>query len=163
MSAIGSYVVLRREGFRECIRLAADVRKEVTGKWIFKKPVTRGRDEFNAAWAAALVEEVDFEYSGYVLGDYLDAQERLNGVRTEEREQSAAALLMNKLFTAAIPFEETPAPFPAIEEQALHEFCQDQYGNDVDSMYQAIQAAHEFYGRGLARLSEAHVVMFVMR
>ena len=97
MSAIGSYVVLRREGFSECVRLAADVRKEVTGKWIFKKPVTRGRDEFNAAWAAALVEEVDFEYSGYVLGDYLDAQERVNGVRTGEREQSAAALLMNKL------------------------------------------------------------------
>jgi hypothetical protein len=65
------------------VRLAADVRTDVTGKWIFKKPVTRGRDAFNAAWAAALVEEVDFEYSGYVLGDYLDAQERVNGVRTE--------------------------------------------------------------------------------
>ena len=34
---------------------------------------------------------------------------------------------------------ETPPPFPAIEEQALHEFCQDQYGNDADSLYQAIQ------------------------
>src|ERR1700746_644223 len=163
MSAIGSYVVLRREGFRECIRLVADVRKEVTGKWIFKKPVTRGRDEFNAAWAAALVEEVDFEYSGYVLGDYLDAQELVNGVRTEEWERSAAALTLKKLFTAAIPFEETPAPFPAIEEQTLRAFCQSEYGNNADSLYQATQAAHEFYGRGLARLSETHVVMFVIR
>ena len=163
MSAIGSYVVLRREGFRECVRLAADVRADVTGKWIFKKPVTRGRDEFNAAWAAALVEEVDFEYSGYVLGDYLDAQEQVNGVRTGERERSAAALTLNKLFTAAIPFEETPAPFPAMEEQTLRAFCQSEYGNDADNMYQAIQAAHEFYSRGLARWSETHVVMFVIR
>ena len=99
----------------------------------------------------------------WVLGDYLDAQERVNGVRTGEREQSAAALSMNKLFTTAIPFEERPAPFPAIEEQALHAFCQDEYGGDADSMYQAIQAAHEFYGRGPARLSETHVVMFVIR
>jgi hypothetical protein len=98
-----------------------------------------------------------------VLGDYLDAQERVNGVRTEERERSAAALTLNKLFTAAIPFEETPAPFPAMEEQTLRTFCQSEYGNDADSMYQAIQAAHEFYGRGLARLSETNVVLFVIR
>jgi hypothetical protein len=163
MSAIGSYVVLRREGFKECVRLAADVRTEVTRKWLFKKPVTRGRDEFNAAWAAALLEEVDFEYSGYVLGDYLNAQEQVNGLPTGERERSAAALTLNKLFTAAIPFEETPPPFPTLEEQALRAFCQSEYGNDADNMYQAIQAAHEFYSRGLACWSETHVVMFVIR
>lgn len=163
MSAIGSYVVLRREGFKECVRLAADLRTEATHKWLFKKPSTRGRDEFDAAWAAALVEEVDFGYSGYVLGDYLDAQEQVNGVPAGERERSAAALTLNKLFTTAIPFEETPPPFPTLEEQALRAFCQSEYGSDADSMYQAIQAAHEFYGRGLARLSETHVVMFVIR
>jgi hypothetical protein len=139
------------------------MRTEVTGKWIFKKPVTRGRDEFNAAWAAALVEEVDFEYSGYVLGDYLDAQ----GTSQRRPNRGTGAVRGSPVDEQAVhsrhTFEERPAPFPAIEEQALHAFCQDEYGGDADSLYQAIQAAHEFYRRGLARLSETHVVMFVIR
>jgi hypothetical protein len=157
MSAIGSYAVLRREGFRECVRLAADVRTEVSGKWIFQRQLTHGRDEFNAAWAAALVEEVHFEYSGYILGNYLDTQEQVNGVRTGELERSPAAVALHKVFTAAIPFGDTPVPFPVFEEQTLRAFCRREYGDDADGMYQAIQAAHEFYGRGLARVSESHV------
>jgi hypothetical protein len=116
MSAIGSYAVPRREGFRECVRLAADVRAEVSGKWIFQKQVTRGRDEFNAAWVSALVEEeAHFEYSGYVLGNYLDAQEQVNGVPAGELERSPTAVALHRVFTAAIPFEDTPTPFPVLE------------------------------------------------
>ena len=163
MSAIGTYAVLRREGFRECVRLASEVRKEVSGKWIFQKQVTRGLEEFHAAWKGALVEEADFEYSGYVLGNYLDAQEQVNGVEARELERSPAALALSKVFTAAIPFTHTPAPFPLLEEPPLRAFCESEYGSDSDNMYQAILAAHEFYGRGLTRVSERHVVTFVIR
>ena len=163
MSAIGSYAVLRREGFRKCLWLAADVRTEVSGKWFFQKQVTHGRAEFDAAWSAALVEESHFEYSGYVLGNYLDAQEQINRIRAGELDQSAAARALHRVFTGAIPFEEVPAVVPVFEEQALRAFCRSEYGDDADNMYQAIQAAHEFYGRGVARVSEACVVVFVIQ
>jgi hypothetical protein len=163
MSALGSYAVLRRERFAECVRLAADVRTEVTGKWIFRQQVTRGREKFNAAWGGALVEEAPFDYSGYVLGNYLDAQEHVNGFPSGAVERSAAAVALNKVFTAAFPFEQAPQPFPALEEAKLRAFCESEYGGDAGGMVEAIRAAHEFYRAGLARLSEAHVVLFVIR
>jgi hypothetical protein len=163
MSAIGSFVVLRREGFGECVRLAGEVRRETSGKWIFRKQVTRGRDAFEHAWRSALVEDVPFDYSGYVLGNYLDAQAQVNGVPSGELESSPAALALNKVFTGAIPFEEPPRPFPVLEEQGLLAFCQSEYGVDAGGLREAILAAHEFYRVGLARLSDAHVVVFVIR
>jgi hypothetical protein len=160
MSAIGSYVVLRREGFRECVRVAADVRTEATGKWIFKKPVTRGRDEFNAAWTATLVEEVGF----WICARRLSRRSRtVNGVRTGERERSAAALTLNKLFAAAIPFEETPAPFPAMEEQTLRALARANTETTLIACIRRSKPRMNSAAAGLARLSETHVVTFVIR
>ena len=75
MSAIGSYAVMRRSQFPACVDYARQIRSESTGKWLFKKTEVVGANEFKQAWQAALVEEVHFDYSGYVLGNYLLAQE----------------------------------------------------------------------------------------
>jgi hypothetical protein len=74
MSAIGSYAVLRRRNFAACLEHTRQIRSESSGKWFFKKTAVVGVNEFKQAWQTALVEEVNFDYSGYVLGNYLDAQ-----------------------------------------------------------------------------------------
>ena len=163
MSAIGKYVVLRREAYRECVRLVGNVHTESTGKWMFKKQVTCGLEEFNAAWKAAVVEEVAFDYSGYVIGNYLDAQAAVNGIPADAFERSPDALALNKVFTAAMPFEKA-ATFEKFDEQKLLAFCKDEYGEeDAQGMCEAIQAAHEFYTGGLARISKENVVVFVIQ
>ncbi len=118
---------------------------------------------FDAKDSGNVFDWLRFGYSGYVLGDYLDVHEQINGVRAGELERSAEALALSKMFSGAIPFEETPTPFPEFDEQALRAFCRSEYANDADSMREAIQAAHEFYLCGLARLSEAHVVAFLIQ
>jgi len=55
------------------------------------------------------------------------------------------------------------APFSAFDEQTLRVFCHGEYGDDAEGMCQAIQAAHEFYARGRAHMSEAYVVVFLIR
>jgi len=100
MSAIGSYAVLRRSNFAACLDHARNICSESSGKWLFKKTVVVGVSEFNQAWQAALVEEVDFDYSGYVLGTYLDAQLAVNQIQLAD-EQSEVASTLCKVFTAA--------------------------------------------------------------
>ncbi len=74
MSAIGSYSVLDRSDVADCLARARAVRSETAGRWIFKQTRVHGMEEFRRAWRAAVRKRVDFEYSGYVLGNYLDAQ-----------------------------------------------------------------------------------------
>lgn len=104
MSAIGSYAVVTRTGFRSCLALAGQIRLETTGKWVFKKSRVVGIEEFREAWRAAVVGEVDFDYSGYVIGNYLDAQGTVNGVVLID-EQSDVAGTLSKVFTAAFAFD----------------------------------------------------------
>ena len=160
MSAIGSYAVLRRAAFPACVERAKNIRKETRGRWIFKNPVVVGMEEFKAAWAEALVEEASFGYSGYVVGNYIDAQEHVNSV-ANRYERTEAALALTKAFTAAFPFEEKET-FPELPQEQLRAWCREEYGKDADSMAGAITAAHAFYQEGLAKITSETVVVFLI-
>src|SRR5687767_5434690 len=147
MSAIGSYAVLRRRNFAACLDHARHIRSESSGKWLFKKTVVVGISEFEQAWQAALVEEVNFDYSGYVLGNYLDAQLAVNQIQLAA-EQSEIASTLCKVFTAAFPFD-APVALPEFASGPLLAFCQQEYGNDAQGMVEALHAAHLFYQKGL--------------
>ncbi len=69
MSAIGSYAVLTRAAWLNCVGLAQKVRNETTGRWIFQRTQTIGQEEFRQAWRAAMVREADFDEpsAGYSL------------------------------------------------------------------------------------------------
>jgi hypothetical protein len=160
MSAIGSYVVMRRSDLPGCIALAQNIRTETTGKWIFKQTQEVGHDEFYRAWKAGVVREADFEYSGYALGNYLDAQEAVNGAQLFD-EQSETGQVLAKVFTAAFVFD-APVSLPAMAGEPLLEFCREEYGADAQGMAEAITAADEFYRRGLAEITPEHLVVFVI-
>ncbi len=115
MSAIGSVVFLRRQAFAGVVESAAAVRSERAGWGPFKKLVTHGRDAFDQAWAAAVVEEVTFNFSGYVLASYLGAQRSLSGFAAADLEDSVAARALANIFTAAIPLEH-PASLPDLPQ-----------------------------------------------
>src|ERR1700752_2396880 len=104
MSAIGTYEVLNRRHFERCLEAARNIRTETTGKWLFKSTTTIGVPEFMQAWQTAVQKKVVFDYSGYVLGNYLDAQLTLNQSVLAD-EQSEVARILAKVFTAAFVFE----------------------------------------------------------
>src|SRR5690348_8081610 len=138
MSAIGSCAVLRRAAFAECVECAKSM--ETSGRWVFKTSRMVGMQEFEAAWAKALVEEVSFNYSGYVIGNYLDAQEHVNSL-PNRYEHTETALALCKAFTAAFPFEKSET-FPALPKDKLLVWCREEYGKEADGMAEAIEAAH---------------------
>jgi hypothetical protein len=161
MSAIGSVVIVRRDAFAKCVLLASAVRTERKGWGPFKKVVTHGQDTFDKAWEAAVIDERDFAYSGYVLGNYLDAQRAISGLATKELEESDAARALCKVFTAAMPFEKV-IPLPELPQQALHDFCVAEYRADADGMVTAIQAADAFYRSTLERVSIDQIAVFII-
>ena len=161
MSAIGSYAVLTRHQFPLCLSRAREVRTESRGKWPFKKAEVVGVDEFKKAWQAALVEEVSFDHSGYVLGNYVDAQHAVNRIHLVN-EQSEEARVLNNVFTAAFPFHEVVVP-PELASEPLLAFCKDEYGDDARSMVEALAAAHLFYRRGLNSITLENLVVFIIR
>ena len=161
MSAIGSYEVLTRDGFAASLDAARNVNTETAGKWIFKTTKEKGRDAFDAAWQTALIECVDFDYSGYVLGNYLDAQYEINGLRLFDEESESAQALC-KVFTAAFIFE-SPRTLPELPPDKLEAFCRAEYPTDGPELIEPLQAAHAFYARGLSEITNAHLVVFVIR
>lgn len=161
MSAIGSYAVLRRALFPLCLERARSIRTETTGRWLFRSSLVAGMQAFEAAWKQALVAEVTFGYSGYVLGNYLDAQEALNSVGNSY-EESEAATAIAKAFTAGFAFEERVS-FPALPKEKLLVWCQGEYGKDAEAIAEALVLAHEFYQQGLERVDRENLVVFIIR
>ena len=160
MSAIGDYFVVSRSAYARCLDLAREVRSETTGKWLFRKTQVVGVEEFQRQWQQSALEEVGFSYSGYVIGNYLDAQEVLN--RSGFDEESEEAKTLCKVFTAAFPFHE-PVTFPEISPDKLLEFCRDEYGDDGPKLAEAVNAAHEFFKEGLTKVSPENLVVFTIR
>ncbi len=161
MSAIGSYFVVRRSHWPDCLASARNVRSETTGKWVFQSTRVVGLDEFRRVWQAATVREVPYDYSGYVLGNYLDAQAVVNQAQIFD-EQSENAVALSKAFTAAFPFD-APVALPGMTPGALEAFCREEYGDaDAPGMAEAIQAAHLFYERGFNEITAEHLVVFVI-
>jgi hypothetical protein len=161
VSAIGSYEVLDRTAFATCLDLARQVRSETTGKWIFKSSRVVGLEQFTAAWNAAVRQAVDFGYSGYVLGNYLDAQEAVNGRRLFD-EQSEIGGTLARVFTAGFVFD-APVALPELPADRLAAFCRDEYGEDASEAVPAIMSADAFYRRGLAEITPETLVVFVIR
>ncbi|HEX5411707.1 MAG TPA: hypothetical protein VFZ27_07570 [Terriglobia bacterium] len=132
MSAVGGYAVLRRAAFAECVELAKSITRKHEFRWPFKDSLTIGMEEFKAAWDAALMEKVEFGYSWYAIGNYLDAQEQVNSA-PNRHERTEAALALSRAFTAAFPFEEKKnfAEFPP---DKLLAWCRKEYANDAGNM-----------------------------
>jgi hypothetical protein len=161
VSAIGTYETLSRDGFAACLERARQIRSETTGTWIFKNTRVVGVEEFTDAWRAATRRRADFDQSGYVLGNYLDAQEAVNGIRLFD-EQSEVAGALSRAFTAAFVFDR-PVALPDLQQSQLEAFCRDEYGDDAPGMAAAITAAHAFYRRGLEEINAENLVVFVIR
>ena len=161
MSAIGSYEVLSRAGFEDCLAAARSVRPEAAGTSIFKKTEARGLEEFQATWNSSVIERVDFEYSGYVLGNYLDAQLEINQLQLFD-EESEEALTLGKVFTSAFVFHRA-VPLPDVPEDKLEAFCRHEYDADGADLLEPLRAAHEFYARGLEAITPDNLVVFVIR
>jgi hypothetical protein len=157
MSAIGTYEVLRRSNFDQCLKLAHNIRQETTGKWIVRQTQVTGRAEFIAAWNASVLKRVDFDYSGYVLGRYLDAQAAINQ-RVLFDEESEIGRTLAKAFTAAFVFDAVP-PLPDLPADQLSSCCAEEYGEDAPAMVEAITAAHAFFARGLAEITPENLVV----
>jgi hypothetical protein len=161
MSAIGSYVVIRRQALAGCLSLARAVRTETKGIWIFKQSRTVGREEFDAAWREATVRKADFEHSGYVLGSYLDAQREVNGTELVN-EESESATVLSGVFTAAFIFDRAVAP-PPLPPDPLLAFCREECGeDDAADMVEAIMSADSFYRKGLAEITDDHAIVFLI-
>lgn len=160
MSAIGSYELLHRRQFEDCLVRARQVCTRTTGKWIFRKTRTVGVREFEDAWRAAVVRSVDFDYSGYVLGHYVDAQIAINHVSLGADDADSQAL--SRVFTGVFIFR-TGMSFPDLPQDQLQVFCRTEYGEDAGMAAEAIRAAHAFYTRGLAEITPDTVVAFVIR
>jgi hypothetical protein len=161
MSAIGTYEVLSRSKFDECLKLARDIRPETTGKWIFRHTRMTGRDEFIAAWNASVSKRVDFDYSGYILGQYLDAQNVINQTVLCDEESELGRTLAN-VFTAAFVFDRSVS-LPDLPATELATCCTEEYGHDGPAMVEAINAAHTFFAQGLTEITPENLVVFVIR
>ena len=107
------------------------------------------------------MEEVNFDYSGYVLGNYLDAQLAVNEIQLAD-EQSEIASTLCKVFTAAFPFD-APVPLSELASDPLLAFCREEYGNDAEGMVEALHAAHLFYQKGLNSITSENLVIFIIR
>jgi hypothetical protein len=161
MSAVGSYEVLTRTRFAECLALAEEVRRGATGASILRNTKITGLDEFQRRWADAVLERVDFGYSGYVLGNYLDAQYAINGLRLFD-DESATAVTLAKVFTAAFVFD-APRTLPELPENKLQSYARDEYGGDGQDLIEPIRAAHAFYARGMTAITRENLVVFIIR
>jgi len=161
MSAIGDYLVVSRSAYAKCLELAREIHSETTGKWLFKKTQVVGVEEFHREWQQSVLEEVGFSYSGYVIGNYLDAQDVLNHSGFDEEAEDAKTLC--KIFTAAFPFHEQ-VTFPELEANELLKFCRDEYGeDDGPQLAEAVSAAHEFFKEGLKKVTPENLVVFTIR
>jgi hypothetical protein len=139
---------------------ARGVVSETTGKWIFRKSRTSGLDEFWSCWRAAKLRELDYDYSGYVLGNYIHAQQAINHFRVID-DQSDIVRTLGRIFTAAYPFEEAVL-LPELAAGDLADFCHYEYADDAADMLEAIRAAHVFYQRGFSQVTDRHMVVFVI-
>lgn len=145
MSAIGSYIRMTSADFARCVDLAS----------------RRDAEAFDRAWRAAVIEEVDFDFSGYVLSDFFLAQEAINGYAESPFDTNEGQVLAS-VFTAAFPIRSATVSFPKLAPDALRTFCAEEYGNDAEPMATAIAAADAFYERGIAAVRNGEVVVFLI-
>jgi hypothetical protein len=160
MSAIGTYEVMNRRKFDECLNAARTVRQQTTGIWMFQRTKSSGLTEFQAKWKASVSKEVDFDYSGYALGQYLDAQRAIND-RVLFDDASEVAEILANVFTAAFVFDKHVA-LPTLADNKLNDYCRDEFAEDAAAMAEAITAAHSFYERGLKEITPENLVVFVI-
>lgn len=160
MSAIGTYEVLNRSDFQRCLDAARSIRTETSGTWLFKTTRTVGASEFTELWQASTRKQVVFEYSGYVLGNYLDAQQAINQAEVVD-EQSEVSVTLAKAFTAAFVFD-TPVSFRDFTADELNAYCRDEYGEDGAELLEPMRAAYHFLEQGIAEITDETLVVFVI-
>ena len=142
MSALGLYVRIRTADLDRCLAIPAGDRKA-----------------FAEAWKAATLDQVDFGYSGYVLGSYFLAQGALNGI--DDAFESPEATRLSNFFTGAFA-ARAPQQLPPLDPAELEKFCVDEWGQDGTPMREAILAAHDFFAAGMARVTEDEAVVFII-
>jgi hypothetical protein len=159
MSAIGSYVRIRTTDLDRCLELAAPASSEGKFRWPWQPRAETGRERFTREWEAAVLEEVDFDGSGYVLASYFLAQGALNGL--DDPFESPEADRLANVFTAALPVRVRRV-FPELDANGLREFCATEWGADAPGMHAAILKAHEFFRAGMSRVTSEEAVVFII-
>ena len=142
MSAIGSYVRIRTADLDRCLELAS-----------------RDSSDFAREWDAAVLEEVDFDGSGWVLSSYFLAQSHLNDLA--DPFDSAEGMTLAKVFTAAFPVR-APQPLPELDAKALQEFCASEWDTVAAAVCDGIVQAHAFLTMGMARIAQGEAVVFII-
>jgi hypothetical protein len=159
MSAIGSYVRMRTPHLDRCIELADKVSPDQR-KWPWQSKSDSNREAFLRAWAAAALEEVDLDGSGYLLASYFLAQSELNQVTDPFDLPDGLALA--KVFTGAFTVR-TREPFPALDAGALKEFCVSEWGEEESPQRQdGIVRVHAFIESGLSRIGDGEAGVFII-
>lgn len=155
MSAIGSFVVLRRDDFEKCLMVANSVASNAE---------QQAREVFLDSWSAAIGFEKFFSGSGYALGYFLDCQNAINDVfeHSQELDQTTEGKLLSRFFVAAFPFLEPTAPLPPLDGQKLHEYCLTEWPEAAHEMQAAIKEAERFFCTGLEHTDNA-IVVFLIR
>lgn len=158
MSAIGSFVRIGSAELMHCLELARRPSTPASFRWPWQPRVEAAQEAFSKAWRTASREEVEFEGSGYVLASYFLAQASINGVADPF---DADAEPLSSVFTAAL-VARAPMEFPELPKDRLEQFCRAEWPAEAAEMCESIQAAHRFFGDGMARVDTEHPVVFII-
>jgi hypothetical protein len=149
---------MRPTDLARCAELAAQATGDRTFRWPWQARTETGLERFGREWDAAVLEEVVFDGSGYVLGSYFLAQAALN--HFADPFDAAESADFAKVFTAAWPVR-TQLSLPELDAGALRQFCAAEWSDDPQ-MYEAVMQAHSFFKAGLGRVTEDEAVVFII-
>src|SRR5262249_22643359 len=159
VSAIGSCVRMKTSDLDRCLALAGGITPPQKSRWPWQKKLDTGRDAFVREWAAAVLEEMVFDGSGYLLASYFLAQNEMNGLTDPFDEPEG--LMLAKVFTAAFPVR-VPHSLPALEPNALAAFCNKEWGDNGPGKCEGITRVDAFLKAGISRIDDNHSVVFII-
>lgn len=159
MSAIGSYVRIGTQDLDRCLEMASRVTTEQPFRWPWQAKPENAREVFAREWAAAVREEVVLDGSGHLLSSYFLAQSELNNL--EDPFDSPEGIVLARVFTAAFP-ARAPQVLPALERNALEEFCASQWGDEGREACEGLARAHEFFQTGMSAITQNEAVVFII-
>jgi hypothetical protein len=149
---------MRTSDLDRLLEQAAAATSDRPFRWPWQPRAESSRERFDHEWDAATLEEVVFDGSGHLLGQYFLAQSELHEVA--DPFESAEAAPLARVFTAAFA-ARVPQELRAFDESALRQFCKE-WGDEAPAMYDGIIAAHAFFKEGMARIRDGEAVVFII-
>lgn len=159
MSAIGSYVRLKESDLARCLQLATSATPHRPFRWPWQARAESSLEAFEGEWTSAVLEEVVFDESGYLLASYFLAQAALNHVT--DPFDSVEGKILAKVFTGGVPVRD-PRAFPELPTGALEAFCRSEWGDEGEGMAEGIAAAHAFFNAGISLATRDEPTVFII-